>query len=57
MYEKMLKKQVVPTVEEMTEYCAENAEQKVVFPYGNQYLCPETDTAKSGRQSGQNPGL
>ena len=53
MYERMLNKQVVPTIEEMTEYCAENAErfsmlndwlttafcteQKVVFPYGNKY--------------------
>ena len=53
MYERMLNKQVVPSIEEMTEYCAENAErffvindwltttfhteQKVVFPYGNQY--------------------
>ena len=49
----MLNKQVVPTVEEMTEYCGKNAErfsilnewmattfkteQKVVFPYGNNY--------------------
>ena len=53
MYERMLNKQVEPTVAEMTEYCAENAdlfarindwltttfstEQKVVFPYGNHY--------------------
>ena len=53
MYERMLNKQVVPTVEEMMRYCAENAEcfsvindwlttafrieQKVVFPYGNKY--------------------
>lgn len=53
MYERMLNKQAVPTVTEMAEYCAENAErfsminewlaqtycteQKVVFPYGNQY--------------------
>lgn len=53
MYERMLDKQVVPTVEEMTAYCSENAEcfsmindwltaafhteQKVVFPYGNKY--------------------
>ena len=51
MYGRMLNKQVEPTVAEMTEYCAENAErfsmlndwltatfsteQKVVFPYGN----------------------
>lgn len=28
MYERMLKKQDVPTVAEMTEYCAENAERK-----------------------------
>lgn len=50
MYERMLNKQVEPTVAEMTTYCAENAErfstindwltttfsteQKVVFPYG-----------------------
>ena len=53
MYERMLDKQVVPTVVEMAEYCAENGErfsmindwltatfdteQKVVFPYGNNY--------------------
>ena len=53
MYERMLNKQVVPTTEELTAYCAENAErfsmindwlattfhteQKVVFPYGNKY--------------------
>ncbi|MBQ9142958.1 MAG: DUF3788 domain-containing protein [Lachnospiraceae bacterium] len=53
MYERMLNKQVVPTVAEMTSYCAENAErfsminawlattysteQRVVFPYGNKY--------------------
>lgn len=53
MYERMLNKQIVPTVAEMTAYCAENAErfslindwltttfhteQKVVFPYGNSY--------------------
>lgn len=27
MYERMLNKQVVPTVEEMTAYCSENAER------------------------------
>lgn len=53
MYERMLDKQAVPTVAEMTAYCAENAErfsmindwlttacgteQKIVFPYGNKY--------------------
>ncbi len=53
MYERMLDKQVTPTVEEMQTYCGENAalfselndwltktfgtEQKVVFPYGNNY--------------------
>lgn len=53
MYERMLDKQVMPTIEEMTEYCGSNAErfsmlnewmgttfeteQKVVFPYGNSY--------------------
>ena len=53
MYERMLNKHVVPTVDEMIAYCAENAErfsmindwlittcsteQKVVFPYGNKY--------------------
>ena len=53
MYERMLNKQLIPTVEEMTAYCSENAErfsmindwlttmfhtdQKVVFPYGNKY--------------------
>ena len=53
MYERMLNKQIVPTIQEMTKYCAENAErfsmingwltttfateQKVVFPYGNKY--------------------
>ena len=59
MYERMLNKQVVPTIEEMTGYCAENAElfstindwltttfsteQKVVFPYGNKYPCSDGD--------------
>ena len=49
----MTDKQTEPTIEEMTEYCAENAERfslindwltntagtkpKVVFPYGNKY--------------------
>lgn len=53
MYERMLNKQVMPTIEEMTAFCGENAERftllnewlvsafetdkKVVFPYGNQY--------------------
>lgn len=53
MYERMLNKQVTPTIEEMTEFCGENAErfsllnewlssafnteQKLVFPYGNKY--------------------
>ena len=53
MYERMLNKQAVPTVEEMTAYCGENAEfftmlnqwlsnqydtvQEIVFPYGNHY--------------------
>lgn len=53
MYERMLNKQKMPTRKEMTEYCGENAErfsllnewlasefhteQKVVFPYGNNY--------------------
>lgn len=53
MYERMLDKQVVPTIEEMTAFCGENAERfsllnewltsdfntekKVVFPYGNNY--------------------
>ncbi len=53
MYERMLDKRTMPTIEEMTEYCGENAElfsalnefmtitfeteQKVVFPYGNKY--------------------
>lgn len=53
MYERMLNKQEVPTVDEMTAYCGENAElftllnewlsksyetaQKVTFPYGNSY--------------------
>lgn len=53
MYDRMLNKKIVPTIEEMTAYCGENAElfsaintwlsdtfqteQKVVFPYGNQY--------------------
>lgn len=50
MYDRMLNKQVVPTIEEMTEFCGENAdlfsmlnewlsitfntEQGIVFPYG-----------------------
>ena len=53
MYERMLNKQVLPTIEDMTEYCGVSAkwfsmlnewlttsfgtEQKVVFPYGNNY--------------------
>lgn len=53
MYERMLNKQVTPTIEEMKKYCKENAgsfamlndwltatfetEQTVVFPYGNSY--------------------
>lgn len=53
MYERMLNKQVVPTLEEMVVYCGENSErfsmindwltqifhtqQKIVFPYGNKY--------------------
>ncbi|WP_028042523.1 DUF3788 family protein [Candidatus Stoquefichus massiliensis] len=53
MYERMLNKQVVPTLEEMVVYCGENGErfsmindwltqifhtqQKIVFPYGNKY--------------------
>ena len=51
MYERMLNKQVMPSVEEMTAYCDDfddaftelnvwitatfNSEQSVVFPYGN----------------------
>lgn len=53
MYERMLNKQEAPTIEEMTNLCGENSErftllnewlsssfnteQKVVFPYGNNY--------------------
>lgn len=53
MYERMLNKQITPSIGEMTAYCAENAErfsllnnwltadfgteQKIVFPYGNSY--------------------
>lgn len=53
MYERMLDKRTMPTIEEMIRYCGENAElfsglnafltttfetdQKVVFPYGNKY--------------------
>ena len=53
MYERMLDKQVEPSVDEMAAYCAGNAElfvllnewlsetygtvQKVTFPYGNRY--------------------
>ncbi len=53
MYERMLDRQAAPTIEEMTEFCGENAErfrslnkwlttsfltqQKIVFPYGNHY--------------------
>lgn len=53
MYERMLDKQATPTIEEMTEFCGENAERflllhewltsafhtesKIVFPYGNHY--------------------
>ena len=53
MYERMLNKQAMPTIEEMAEFCGENSEefsllnewlvatfnteQKIVFPYGNKY--------------------
>lgn len=53
MYERMLNKQMMPTVEEMTKFCKESAElftmlnawlaavfeteQTIVFPYGNSY--------------------
>lgn len=53
MYERMLNKQIRPTIEEMTKYCKERSElftvlndwmatafeteQTVVFPYGNNY--------------------
>lgn len=53
MYERMLNKQEMPSIEEMTGFCGENAERfsrlnewladtfhtekKVVFPYGNSY--------------------
>lgn len=53
MYERMLNKQEIPTIEEMTKFCGENSErfsllnewlsdffnteQKIVFPYGNNY--------------------
>lgn len=53
MYERLLNKQAVPTIEEMTAYCGESGEfftllnkwlsnefvtaQEIVFPYGNSY--------------------
>lgn len=53
MYERMLDKQVMPAMAEMTEFCGKNGErfsalnawllsafhteQKIVFPYGNKY--------------------
>ncbi|MGN1399251.1 MAG: DUF3788 family protein [Erysipelotrichaceae bacterium] len=53
MFERMLNKQIVPTIEEMTAHCTDNAEdfaminswltntfsteQKISFPYGNKY--------------------
>lgn len=53
MYERMLDKQIIPSIEEMTAYCGKNAElftllnewlgnkfeteQGIVFPYGNKY--------------------
>lgn len=53
MYERMLDKQIMPSIEEMTAFCGENgerfsalnewlesaynADQKIVFPYGNHY--------------------
>ena len=53
MYERMLDKQVTPTIEEMMKFCGENSErfsllnewltsafgteQTIVFPYGNKY--------------------
>ena len=53
MYDRMLNKQAAPTIAEMTDFCGENAErfsilnewltfafhteQKIAFPYGNNY--------------------
>ncbi len=53
MYERMLNKQAIPTIEEMTKFCGENSErfsllnewltstfnteQKIVSPYGKKY--------------------
>ncbi|MDE7281186.1 MAG: DUF3788 domain-containing protein [Ruminiclostridium sp.] len=53
MYERMLDKKITPSIEEMTKFCGENSErfsslndwlaksfgteQKIVFPYGNNY--------------------
>ena len=53
MYERMLDKQIKPSLEAMADYCGENGErfillnqwlgktfeteQQIVFPYGNQY--------------------
>ena len=51
MYERMLNKQTIPTIEEMTKFCGESSErllnewltstfhteQKIVFPYGKKY--------------------
>lgn len=33
MYERMLNKQAVPTIEEMTKHCAENAEHFSMIDY------------------------
>lgn len=53
MYERMLDKKITPSIEEMAKFCGENSErfsslndwlaksfdteQKIVFPYGNNY--------------------
>jgi len=66
MYERMLNKTEEPTIAEMTAYCGENGgfftslnewlsqtfatEQKVVFPYGNQYGWGSPAEAKTGMQ-------
>lgn len=64
MYERMLNKHAVPTLADMTAFCGENAErfaqinewltrtygteQKIVFPYGNQYGWGIAHRKKSG---------
>lgn len=44
MYERMLNKQMMPTIEEMTEYCGENAER---FTMLNEWLSSSFGTGQT----------